>query len=171
MRVTFDFANQCISIDGDSPDLLEILKEVKTLAPMLTTISIETVSKSSVQAANRRQPGEPQVNTNQPDNPGIPKTMREFAKSLNLTSAMDRIAAIGYFKKVYGNQPHFSPKEMDEWFTQCGLQKPKQMSVTLSDTKRLRGYVDSSGRGDWRITPEGENHVVSLIDKNGDNEE
>lgn len=89
------------------------------------------------------------------------ETLKQFVSKLSLSNNYERIAAIGFFKKHRENVDRFSPKEMDGWFTFCGLQKPAQMPVAFSDCRKRTGYIESLGGGKWRITTDGENLVVS----------
>ncbi len=91
-------------------------------------------------------------------------TIRQFARSLSLSNAAERITALAYYvNKIEGKQS-FSPKEMDGWFTMCGFQKPAQMSVTLYDAKRKYGYVENTGRAMWRISNQGENLIIAKVE-------
>ncbi len=97
-----------------------------------------------------------------------PSTLRQFARSLSLGNASERIAAIAYYvNKVEGKQA-FSPKEMDGWFTMCGFQKPSQIAVALFDSKRKYGYLENIGRAMWRISNQGENLILAKLEEGKD---
>lgn len=94
-----------------------------------------------------------------------PKTLRQFARSLSLSNAPERIAAIAYYINKIEGRPSFSPKEMDGWFTMCGFQKPSQMAVALFDSKRKYGFTENIGHGMWRISNQGENQIIAKIEE------
>lgn len=163
MKIHFDFANQRISLEGDGPEIFKIMQAAAELAPKLPTFEI--VTQPSV-AGNTPKPstilagsgGDSAKGGN-----GSPHTLRQFARSLALSSLMDRIAAIGYYQKHHENKDVFSPREMSDWFVQCGFQKPAQMPVALSDAKRKYGYVDNMGHAMWRVSTQGENLIIGKM--------
>jgi hypothetical protein len=163
MKVTFDFAAQKISVEGDAPQLLEVVAAVRELAPSLKEIVINPNGARS--AASDHPPTKPQFTGSGGQNGGplSGQTIRQFVKSLGVSTASERIAAIAYYVKHQDGKDVFSPKEMDGWFGICGLQKPAQMPVAVSDAKRHTGYVDNAGHGKWRITNNGENLVVGKL--------
>lgn len=161
MHVTFDFSNRRISIEGDAPELVQVLTLAREIAPNLPAINIIT---------------EPQKNGN-----GVPRlgndhgsestqTLRQFVRSLSLSNAAERIAAISYYQNKVAKVPSVSPKEMGDLFTQCGFQKPKQMPVALFDSRRKYGYMESAGHGAWRISTNGENLIVGKLEERGTEE-
>jgi hypothetical protein len=163
MKVVFDLAAQRISIEGNEPELVNLLKQARELAPALSHIEISTREKSG-QAPSSEASG---ITTITPQNGGqlSTQTMRQFVRGLGLTNVSERIAAIAYFAKHAGSKEIFSPKEMDGWFTVCGLQKPGQMSVAIYDAKRKYGYVESSAHGKWKVSTDGENLVITKQNK------
>lgn len=164
MQVQFDFAAQRISIEGDSPDLLQVLAAVRELAPQLSSINIVTQTQDSGNA-----PSKPDQWKNGQGATGMfagaPMTMRQFVRSISLDSAMERIAAVAYYQRHHDENESFSPKQMDEWFVQCGFQKPANMSVTFADTRRTRGFIENVSRGEWRITRQGENLILGKLEQ------
>lgn len=174
MKVTFDFCKQAISIEGEEPKLVELLTLARSIAPLLSQIQITTRSPSASSPESVRpspipiQSGqsEEQLTGGNGDGAGPTihgQTLRQFVRSLTLENAYERAAAIAYYIKRHENREFFSPKEMGEWFTHCGLQRPSQMPVAMSDAKRKYGYIDSAGYGKWRITTSGENLIVGKM--------
>lgn len=166
MKVVFDVAAGRLAIEGDGPELLKVLEAARSLAPSVKQIQIITSTELSGN-------GEPEGTEPAPlQSTGVghvqgPKTLRQFARSLSLNNAPERIAAIAYYINKIENRPSFSPKELDGWFTMCGFQKPSQMPVALFDTKRKYGYADNIGRGMWRISTQGENLITAKLNEAG----
>jgi hypothetical protein len=92
-------------------------------------------------------------------------TLRKFVRSLSLRNMSERIAAIAYYVNKIEKRPSFSPKEMDGWFTMCGMQKPSQMSLALFDAKRKYGYMESPSRGVWKVSNQGENLIIRKVEE------
>lgn len=92
--------------------------------------------------------------------PGV----RDFARSINVSSIFEKITLLAYHSKEINKEPSFTAKEMSVWFGLCGFQKPAQMAVALSDTRRRLGYIDNKGRDQWVITTAGENFVLNLLE-------
>jgi len=176
MKVTFDLAARQISIDGDGPELLKLLETVRAVAPQLPNIQIATKGELHAPPALYTGTG-PGTGTgvgmvNQDYSPPSigalqsGQTVRQFVRGLPLDNAAERIAAIAYYIKTHEGRNDFSPKEMDSWFSICGLQKPAQMGVAIFDTKRKYGYIDNgNGRGQWRLTIGGENLVIGKLNQ------
>lgn len=162
MKVLFDLSSGRIAIEGDGPELLKILQAARELAPLVTQIQITSNMTESV-ATNSEDAQRP-TSTNSLGNGASNMTMRQFARSLALDNASERIAALAYYAKLEG-KPSFSPKEMDGWFTMCGFQKPSQMPMALFDTKRKYGYAESVSRGSWRVSNQGENLIIRKIEE------
>jgi len=165
MKVVFDVAAGRLAIEGDGPELVKVLEVARELAPNITQIQIVT------SGGDRAQPSEPQPqqSENPLDGPGssqpaTPGTLRQFARSLSLSNAPERIAAIAYYVNKIEGRHSFAPREMDGWFTMCGFQKPSQMPVALFDAKRKYGYVESVGRAMWRISTQGENLIARKME-------
>lgn len=154
MRVTFDFAAGKIAIDGDGPELLKLLEAARNVAPSISEIQVSMNREPQVQPA----PSQSAVGAANPtSHAGL--TLRQFVRPLRLDNAAERVAAIAFYKKTHEGVDTFSPREMDGWFTQAGLQKPSQMPVAVFDAKRKYGYLESGGHGKWRLTNNGENLV------------
>jgi hypothetical protein len=161
MKVVIDVTAGRLSIEGDGPDLIKVLTAARELAPTVSQISIVTSGDARRENASE-QPRE-MTSANHAQSVG-PKTLRQFVRGLVLKNISERIAAIAYYiNKIEGRQG-FSPKEMDGWFTMCGFQKPSQMPVAMFDTKRKYGYTESTGRGTWHISNQGENLIIAKIE-------
>lgn len=163
MKVVIDVAAGRLSLEGDAPELLEVLRAARELAPSVRQIQIVTSSTSpdsrNDASSNNEAPPPP------PPSTSGRSTLRQFARSLTLANAAERIAAIAYYvNKIEGRQS-FAPKEMDGWFTMSGFQKPAQMPLAIFDTKRKYGYVDNVARGGWRISNQGENLILRKIEE------
>jgi hypothetical protein len=163
MKVLFDLASGRIAIEGDGPELLRILQAARELAPHVTQIQIT----SDVAETGQSPSEEPQrqSSTASSNNNASKMTMRQFARSLALDNASERIAALAYYANKIEGKPSFSPKEMDGWFTMCGFQKPSQIAMALFDTKRKYGYAESVSRGSWRVSNQGENLIIRKIEE------
>jgi hypothetical protein len=165
MKVIFDLQSGRLVIEGDGPDLIQVLEAARSLGPKLSQIQIITsggASGDSVAESDRETQATTPVRQN-----SAGKTLRQFARSLTLNNASERIAAIAYYVNKIEGRPGFSPKEMDGWFTMCGFQKPSQMPVALFDTKRKYGYAENAARGVWRISNQGENLIIAKIEEGG----
>lgn len=84
---------------------------------------------------------------------------------MKLGNTSERLAAIAYYVKHHEEEETVSPKQMSRWFTICGFQKPSQMGVAFSDARRQHGYVENVGRGEWRITTNGENLIIGKLNE------
>jgi hypothetical protein len=155
MKITLDFSRNQVSIDGDGPELLNILEKARELMPQLSEINIVTSRASNVDGAL----GNPPKGPNDGASGHIPAP-REFAKKIAPATAAERIATIATYQKRYQNRDFFSPKEMEDWFSHFGFSKPTQMTVAVFDAKKGMGYVENVGYAKWRLTPTGENFVV-----------
>ena len=168
MKVVFDLKANRIAIEGDAPDLLKVLQAARDIVPHVSQIQI---TAESGDLENRRDDIEPTLRGT-PRSSGVTakQTMRQFARSLALSNASEKIAALGYYSYKIEGKPSFSPKEMDGWFTMCGFQKPSQMPVALFDSKRKYGYADNISRGSWRISNQGENLIIRKIEEQNEGE-
>jgi hypothetical protein len=167
MKVTFDLALGRISVDGDAPELLQVVEAARLLAPNVKQIQITTSAVTADETPNAQSTSPAASNQDQSKRTADPSrmTMRQFARTLALNNAPERIAAIAYYvNKIEGRQS-FSPRELDGWFTMCGFQKPAQMPVALFDTKRKYGYAENIGRGMWRISTQGENLILRKLEE------
>jgi hypothetical protein len=165
MKVVFDVSAGRLAIEGDGPELIRVLEVARELAPQVRQIQIITSGSDPDRAAESRDQQSPDAqNGTTPSQSAPPGTMRQFARSLSLSNAAERIAAIGYYANRIEGKSSFSPKEMDGWFTMCGFQKPSQMPVALYDAKRKYGYVENIGRAMWRISHQGENLIIGKIE-------
>lgn len=173
MQVVLDFANEQVIVDGDGPELVTLFGLIRDIAPQLPSIIFKHTSGSP-------KPGGGTGNGN--GNVGAPsafgrtspevagqgitsQTMRQFVRSLALTSHAERVAAIAYYQMHGLKTTAFAPKEMNDWFVQCGLEKPAQMSVAISDTRKRNGFVESSGHGMWRLSTQGENFIIRKLEE------
>ena len=162
MKVIFDLSAQQIVIEGDGVDLLKVIQAARDIAPNLPKIQISMKHDSAPKSHREVTPA---TNFN---NGHAGQTMKQFVKALKLDNAAERITAIAYYVKRWEGKDVFSPKEMGEWFTICGFQKPSQMPVAIFDSKRKYGYLESGGHSKWRLTTNGENLVVSKLNQSED---
>jgi hypothetical protein len=159
MRVTFNFASRQVAIEGDAPELVKILELVRGIAPQLPEINIQTGNGGgSGGAAQENKTVSPPINGRQ-----LP--MREWARRLSLASHVERVTALGYYATKIEGKPSFSPKEMSEWFTHCGWEKPSQMPVPIFTAKTRFGYLEAVGQGQSRLTTSGENFVIGKLEE------
>jgi hypothetical protein len=163
MKVVIDVVAGRLAIEGDGPELLKVLEATRALAPEVRQIQIVTTSEPACddqgrEPENRHEPLARPPQSNQ--------TLRQFVRSLSLNNSAERIAAIGYYVNKIEGRPSFSPKDIDGWFTMCGFQKPSQISVAVFDAKRKYGFVESAGRGCWRISNQGENLIIGKLESN-----
>ena len=163
MKVVFDLSAGRLAIEGDGPELLKVLDAARQLAPDIKQIQIVTSAAPVSPAISEAK--EP---TNAQGLPGASKTLRQFARSLTLDNTSERLAAVAYYvNKIEGKQS-FSPKEISGWFTMCGFQKPANMALAVFDAKRKYGFLDTIGRGMWRLSNQGENLITAKIEANPD---
>jgi len=159
MKIIFNLATQTISIEGDGPDLVSVLEAARGIAPHISTIQISTAHGTEPKCAQDRNEGR----ENGGNAISATTTLRQFVRSVPLLNTAERIAGVAYYMKDRESRDTFSPKEMDNWFTIAGLQKPSQMPVGLFDARKRYGYVESAGHGKWRVTSQGENLVVGRL--------
>jgi hypothetical protein len=163
MKVIFDLSGGKLAIEGDGPELLSVLAAAKELSPNISQIQIITsTAKPSLETQSEMGRKNPPLPMGDSQSVG---TLRQFARSLALENASERIAAVAYYINKIEGRPSFSPKEMDGWFTMCGFQKPAQMPLALFDAKRKYGYTDSAARGSWRISNQGENLIIRKLEE------
>jgi hypothetical protein len=140
--------------------LVAVLQAAREIAPKISEIKLLTSSAAPVRTVE--EPGGSNGN-------GVGrkdfKTMREFARGLGVSSIAERLAAMAYYAKVHDGKQTFTAKELDDWFTRCGFEKPAQMNVALSDAKRKAGTVESSSYGYYKITTSGENLIMRKIEE------
>jgi hypothetical protein len=158
MKVVFDLSAGKISIEGESSKLIEVLQAAQQIAPLLSRVEIDRKPAAS----QDERPGTRNDVSGQGAGslPANGRTLKQFVRQLGLDNIAERVAGIAFYEKHYDNRDSFSPKEMGDWFTICGFQKPAQMPVAIFDTKRKYGYVDSAGHAKWKITTNGENLVI-----------
>ena len=151
MRIEFDLTRSQVSIEGDGPELIAVLEAVRHVAPKLSEIRITTGACHDPPESHNGTAGARRTSN---------QTMRDFARGLDLSSNSERIAAIAYYATKLEQRESFSAKDMGDWFTICGFQKPTQMPVALFDAKRKYGFLEKAGHGRWRISTQGENMVI-----------
>lgn len=168
MKVVFDIAAGRVAIEGDGPELLNVLQVARSLAPDVKQIQIITSNEAT---SNSDAPGDERQESPHTSSvtlsSQVPKTLRQFARALTLNNATEKITAIAYYVNKIEGRHSFSPKEMDGWFTMCGFQKPSQMPVAIFDAKRKYGYMENSGRAMWRISNQGENLIAAKLEEAG----
>ena len=161
IKITFDLSAGQIVVEGEEGDLMKLAEQAKSLAPSLSEIRILTQKKqASLEKGESPVPASVTVAARQP-------SIRDFAKSLNLSNTYERIAALAYHAIKTQGRASFSVKEISDWFGLCGFQKPTHMPAALSDAKRKYGYVDSKGRDQWSIATGGENIIIGLLEAKG----
>lgn len=167
MKVVFDLSSGKLSLEGDGPELLKVLEAARELAPSVSQIQIITSKPNQTSERNSENSENPVVSQRmQPSlDEGTAPTLRQFVRSLELENISERIAAIAYYVNKIEGRPSFAPKEMDGWFTMCGLQKPSQMPLALYDAKRKYGYAESISRGSWKVSNQGENLIIRKIEE------
>lgn len=173
MKVTFDFAQQSISIEGEELELIDLLQVVRQITPSIKDINIRGLTGASAYQNGASSTDAPVVESPQAS-PVVGRsgvTIRGYTKRLNLKNVAEKIAAIAYYKKTHEKLEAFSPKEMSDWFSICGFAKPTQMGVALATARQRYGYFESIGRGTWRITTNGENLVIGKENQSDSAEE
>lgn len=161
MKVVIDIHAGRLAIEGDAPELLQVIEAARQLVPNVSQIQVVMSKEQEIRGENEQQPP-----TDLPSAASsVRSTLRQFARSLSLGNAPERIAAVAYYINKVEGRPSFSPKEMDGWFTMCGFQKPSQMAVALFDSKRKYGLTENIGHGMWRISNQGENLIIRKIEE------
>ena len=157
-----------ISIEGDGPDLIAVLQQAREIAPKLSEIRLITSPGKLIEADSGAVDRDAKARAEiiNPPKGGVP-TLREFVKRVSPANLAERIIAIGVYQSRHHAQDSFSPKEMADWFTHAGLQKPSQMPVALFSAKQRYGYLESPGHGRWKVTTAGENAVTRKLEENG----
>jgi len=169
MQIVFDFANQRIEIVGEGSELNELFTLVREVAPKLPSITVMAKPPSAGRAdvpLNHGNGGGGGNGTGAAENRNAPPapTMRDFVRSIQVESASERIAAIAHYQLAYCQRTTFSPKEMGEWFVQCGFEKPAQMPVAVHSAKTRFGYVENAGHGLWKLGTQGQNLLTRKIE-------
>lgn len=164
MKITLDFVRSHATIDGDGPEVLSLFQAIREVLPQLTEIKIVTGSADRQNGgADDDNRGDDQQNQRRTGK----MSMREFARALRVTSLSERIAAIAAYVERVEGKGFFSPKEMSDWFTICGFEKPSQMGVALFDAKRKNGTLEKGGHGVWKLSTAGENLVTRKMEESG----
>ena len=163
IKLSFDFRTMRLNLEGEGKDLISVLEAVKVAAPSFDEIRLFGLGK---------MPDESDAPAFVPNAggaaaPGVgglkPVGVREFTKTLSLDSQFIKIAAVAFYHREFAQKATFTAKEMGDWFGLCGFQKPKQMSVALSDTLRRRAFIENKGRDQWALSTTGENAVRKLM--------
>lgn len=167
MKVVFDVSGGKLAIEGDGPELLKVLEAARNLAPHVSQIQIIAShgERPTVHPQHSAADASAPTENRTPLRDAPTATLRQFVRSLSLDNISERIAAIAYYVNKMEGRPHFAPKEMDGWFTMCGLQKPAQMPLALFDAKRKYGYAENVARGSWRISNQGENLIIRKLEE------
>jgi hypothetical protein len=160
MKVIFDFSKQQIAIEGDGPELVDVLKLARDVAPKMPQISILTAGNNGGKDALTDPPKPPSGNGSM--------SKREWARRLNLISNVEKLTALGYYATKIEGKDSFSPKEMADGFGHCGFQKPSQMAVTVFDARKKYGYLETVGHGLCRLTTSGENLIIGKLEEKTD---
>ncbi|MBI2823191.1 MAG: hypothetical protein HYX69_00715 [Planctomycetia bacterium] len=165
MKLVLDFAAARIGIEGDGEELLTVLQLARQIAPSLAQIEINTVGRGTTEPhktpqkqGNSSSIG--QNGTGQSAANASGQTVRQFVRGMKFDNTAERIAAVAYYKKTYEGADSFSPKEMANWFSVCGFQKPTQMSVAIFTAGKKYDYVRNLGHAKWALTTNGENLVI-----------
>lgn len=157
MKIRFDFALRQISLEGDNAEVSALINALRDLAPSFPSINIAFDAPTNVVTQERAPTGNGELTQ---VSQAMGQSLRHFVRSLALENNSERIAAIAFYQSRHGGRPTFSPREMGEWFVQCGFPQPGQMPVAVFDAKRKYGFVESAGRGSWRVSRVGENLVI-----------
>jgi hypothetical protein len=166
MKVIFDLVAGRLAIEGDGPELLKILQVARELAPNLSQIQIHATGPNP-QSPDPHWPSlqlMPGQQNESKQSISAPTTLRQFARQLSLSNASERIAGVAYYVNKIDTKPSFSPRDMDGWFTMCGFQKPGNMAVAIFDCKRKYGYIENIGRAMWKISTQGENLILGMLE-------
>jgi hypothetical protein len=136
MKVLFDMARGQISIEGDGPELISVLQHAREIAPKLAEIRLITGPVKNAPSGEddvRREGSD--TDASEAAKGSAPRqgvaTLREFVKLVSPNNLADQIPTIGGYQARYHGHDTFSPKQMADWFTHSGLQKPAQMPVAL----------------------------------------
>lgn len=165
MQISFDFAQQKITIEGDELEVVEVLKLAREIAPKLPTINI--VSAIAPVSSSSAKPASNGGANHSENGKGSLQTMRQFVRSIDLSNTSEKICAIAYYQKIIASpsRPSLSPKEMGDLFIQCGFQQPGNMPVAMFDSKRKYGFMESASHGQWRISTQGENLIIGKMEE------
>lgn len=154
VKITFDLRAGKISIEGSDKEVLKLLQEAKSIAPHIEHINIGPAGSVSDSGSGTGSGSDDQK-------PAI----REFARSLPVSTHYERIAALAYYAVKKEGRSTVSPKEMEDWFDLCGFKRPGNMRVALADAKHKYHYVDNKGRGQWTISTGGQNLIIGMTEK------
>jgi hypothetical protein len=165
MKVEFDITCGKLSIEGTGPDLIAVLQAARDIAPSVAEIRLITGPSSNRDNGEIDHAEDENLENGKrsPSRQGIP-TLREFARSISPANIAERIVACAAYAARYESRDSFSPKEIADWFTICGFQRPAQMPVALFSAKSRYGYVENPSHGRWKLTTAGDNLVTRKLE-------
>jgi hypothetical protein len=91
------------------------------------------------------------------------RTLKERKKPRN---DIEMICVMGYYLEKFAPEGErkstIQPKDVGKYFDQANFPFPKVPSQTLINTKKA-GYLDSAGRGKYKLNPVGHNLVAHTL--------
>lgn len=89
-------------------------------------------------------------------------SLLNFYREKNPSTHYDKIVVFGYYLSENQNKETFTEESIEECYKELiRLTKlPGNLQVTLQDTIRNTGYIKKAGKGSYKLSPTGINHVT-----------
>lgn len=92
--------------------------------------------------------------------------IRTLKETKNPRNDIEMICVMGYYLEKYAPEGEakaaFQPEDIKKYFDQAGFPLPKVANQALINTKKA-GYLDSAGRGKYKLNPVGYNLVAHTL--------
>ncbi len=92
--------------------------------------------------------------------------IRTFKETKNPSNDIEMVCIMAYYLETHATgkdkKPTIQPKDIGKYFKQANFPLPKAPSQTLVNTKKA-GYLDSAGRGKYKLNPVGYNLVAHSL--------
>lgn len=153
-RVTVNLKTGMVVVEGERDEVLGVVAEVNKL-PFIKEVQMVFGAPGS---------GGKDAGGGSDNGGGSKPGIKEFAtRKTNPTTNPERVAVLGYYAQQIEGRASFSTKEIGQWFLQCGMTKPQNMTVVITDSMRRNNYVRKVSHGQWALTVDGENCVTRLM--------
>jgi hypothetical protein len=143
---------------------LEVRGSEKFVERMLPTArALVELKLSSPPAAPRSVPPAADVSSAASGNGNAAMSLSDFIRDKGLNSATsgeDAMTAFTYYAMKEQKADSVTKEQILELFERAGIPKPNNAASTMSNLKARRGFLQSVGRGAYRLTVQGENFVA-----------
>lgn len=94
--------------------------------------------------------------------------LRSFIETVDLTTHIERVVAIGYHLETQQGKGNFTIEDVEEMYRECKFQKPANMSDALANAEK-NGWLMRDGKDDryqlWMLTREGEQFIEEATER------